>query len=335
MPTLNEVRQSNATLSTSRPELIAVFVGGTSGIGEATAKQLAQSVNQPTIHVVGRSAASGSRVLEELRAANPDGKFHFIQADLSLLRNVDTACEQIKEKEKSIDLLFLSTGHLAMSKNETEEGLDDNHVLRYYGRMRFIHNLLPLLENSTGAPRVVSVLAAGQEGHVDEHNLDLRQTWSFRKAATYAATLNSLALEHLAAAHPTVGFAHVFPGIVRTPLMQSTFGNWAGAVLGVLSRPLSMTPEESGQRNLFIATSAAYPAAKPRDASGYVGTPLAAGLRTAVASTGQVGAGSYILNYDGKNATKEKLMAEYRERGFAGKVWEHTVETFRRVLQRD
>ncbi|RAL08494.1 NAD(P)-binding protein [Aspergillus homomorphus CBS 101889] len=332
MPSLSEVRQSNATLATSRPELIAVFVGGTSGIGEATAKQLAQSVQKPTIHVVGRSEASGSRILEELRAANPDGKFHFIQADVSLLRNVDTACEQIKEKEKSIDLLFLSTGHLTMFKNETEEGLDNNHVLRYYGRMRFIHNLLPLLENARGPARVVSVLAAGQEGQVDANNLDLTKSWSFLKAATYASTLNSLALEHLAATHPSISFAHVFPGIVRTPLMGSTFGHLAGSVLNVLSRPLSMAPEESGQRNLFIATSAAYPAARPRDPS-YVGTPLGEGLRTAVASTGKVGGGSYILNYDGSNTAKEKLMAGYREQGFPAKVWEHTLETFRRILR--
>ncbi|PYH43697.1 NAD(P)-binding protein [Aspergillus saccharolyticus JOP 1030-1] len=334
MPTLSEVRQSNATLATNRPELIAVFVGGTSGIGEATAKQLAQSVKKPTIHIVGRSAASGSRILEELRAANPEGVFHFVQADVSLLRNVDTACEQIKAKEKSIDLLFLSTGHLTLFKNETEEGLDNNHVLRYYSRMRFVQNLLPLLENSQGPARVVSVLAAGQEGHVDANNLDLTKSWSFLKAATYAATLNSMAFEHLAATHPTVGFVHVFPGIVRTPLINSTFGNLAGPVMNVLSRPLSMSPEESGQRNLHIATSAAYPAARPKDPS-YVGTPLGEGLRTAAASTGKVGGGSYLLNYDGRNAAKEKLLAEYREQGFPGKVWEHTLETFKRVLQRE
>ncbi|RAK95639.1 short-chain dehydrogenases/reductase, partial [Aspergillus ibericus CBS 121593] len=332
MPTLSQVRQSNTALGAGRPHMVAVFVGGTSGIGEATAKQFALAVKKPTIHLVGRNEASGSRILEELRASNPEGSFNFIKSDVSLLRNVDEACAEIRKQEKQIDLLFMSTGHLALSKKNTEEGLDNNHVLRYYARMRFVQNLLPLLSASPGPARVVSILAAGQEGSMEEGNFDLTKSWTFMKSNTYAATLNSLALEHLAAAHPTVSFIHAFPGIVRSPLMKSTFGNLVGSVLTVLSRPVSMTLEESGERNLFISTSAAYPAAAPKDPS-HPGVPLAGGVQTAVASTGRVGGGSYILSSDGGDATREKLMADYRGRGFPNKVWSHTLETFKRILQ--
>ncbi|PWY90612.1 short-chain dehydrogenases/reductase [Aspergillus sclerotioniger CBS 115572] len=331
MPTLSQVRQSNTTLGAGRPHMVAVFVGGTSGIGEATAKQLALTVKKPTIHLVGRNGASGSRILEELRASNPEGSFNFIQSDLSLLRNVDEACAEIQQREKQIDLLFMSTGHLAISKNDTEEGLDNNHVLRYYARMRFVNNLLPLLRASQGPARVVSILAAGQEGSIKEENFDLTKSWTFMKSNTYAATLNSLAIEHLAAANPTISFIHAFPGVVRSPLMKSTFGNFAGSVLGILSRPISMTLEESGERNLFLSTSAAYPPAAPKDPS-HSGVPLAEGVETAAASTGKVGGGSYILAYDGSNATREKLMADYRGKEFPSKVWNHTIETFKRVL---
>ncbi|PWY83598.1 short-chain dehydrogenases/reductase [Aspergillus heteromorphus CBS 117.55] len=333
MPTLSQVRQSNGTLGASRREMVAVFVGGTSGIGEATAKQLARAVPKPTIHLVGRNPAAGSRILEELRAANPDGSFSFVQSDVSLLRNVDKACAEIREKEKHIDLLFMSTGHLAMSRKDTPEGLENNHVLRYYARMRFIQNLLPLLNASPTPARVITILGGGQEGQIDEDNFDLSKSWTFLKSTTYAATLNSLAVEHLAAAHPSISFIHVFPGLVRSPLMNSTFGKLAGSVMGVLSRPFSLSLEESGQRNLFIATSAAYPPAGlegKEDAD--VGVKLGEGVSTAVASTGKKGGGSYILGYEGNDATNKKLMADYRGRDFPGKVWRHTAETFRRVL---
>ncbi|RAK84728.1 short-chain dehydrogenases/reductase [Aspergillus costaricaensis CBS 115574] len=334
MPTLSQVRQSNTALGAQRQKMVAVFVGGTSGIGEATAKQMALAVKQPTIHLVGRNPASGSRVLEELRASNPNGSFHFIQSDVSLLRSVDKACAEITDKEKQIDLLFMSTGHLSLSKNETDEGLDDNHALRYYSRMRFVQNLMPLLSASPGPARVVSILAGGQEGTIEEDNFDLTKSWTFSKSNTYAATLNSLAIEHLATAHPTVSFLHVFPGIVRTPLMNTTFGNFGGAILSFLSRPISITPEESGERNLYLSTSAAYPPATPKDPS-HLGVPLVKGVDTASASTGKIGGGSYILKYDGSNATREKLMADYRARSFPGKVWDHTLETFKRVLRSD
>ncbi|OOF90332.1 hypothetical protein ASPCADRAFT_179224 [Aspergillus carbonarius ITEM 5010] len=332
MPTLSQVRQSNTALGASRPHMVAVFVGGTSGIGEATAKQLALNVKKPTIHLVGRNAASGSKIVEELRASNPEGSFNFIQSDLSLLRNVDEACAEIQQREKQIDLLFMTTGHLAISKKDTQEGLDNNHVLRYYARMRFVHNLLPLLSASQGSARVISILAAGQEGSIEEDNFDLTKSWTFMKSNTYAATLNSLAMEHLATTNPTISFIHAFPGIVRSPLMKSTFGNFAGSVLTVLSRPISMTLEESGERNLFLSTSAAYPPAAPKDPA-HSGVPLAGGVQTAAASTGKVGGGSYILGYDGSNATREKLMADYRSKHFPNKVWNHTLETFKRVLR--
>ncbi|GAB1218612.1 hypothetical protein ATERTT37_007875 [Aspergillus terreus] len=328
---LTQVRSSNSALNSRNPHFVAVFVGGTSGIGEYTAKQLANSVKQPTIHLVGRNSAAGSRIVEELKAANPNGSFNFIQSDLSLLRNVDDVCAVIKNKEESIDLLFMTTGHLATSKKDTTEGLENNHALRYYSRMRFVHNLLPLLSASKTPGRVVTVLGAGQEGQISEDNLDLQKSWSFFKSVTYAATMNSLAIEHLASKYPTISFAHVFPGIVRTPLMNSTVGSFAGSILGFLSRPFSISEQESGERNLFISTSAAYPPATPSDPS-KIGVPLPDGVQTSMASNGKVGGGSYILNYDGANATNEKVMNEYRQKDFARKVWEHTEATFKKVL---
>lgn len=141
---LTQVRSSNSALNSRNPHFVAVFVGGTSGIGEYTAKQLANSVKQPTIHLVGRNPAAGSRIVEELKAANPNGSFNFIQSDLSLLRNVDDVCAVIKNKEESIDLLFMTIGHLATSKKGSVSAPCDHlrgYVLtvgpfRHYGRPR-------------------------------------------------------------------------------------------------------------------------------------------------------------------------------------------------------
>ncbi|KAI9036082.1 uncharacterized protein KD926_002459 [Aspergillus affinis] len=321
MAKLDQVRASNAAINSQRPELVAVFVGATSGIGEGTAKELANTVKKPTIHLIGRNEATGSKILDELKAANPEGSFHFIKSDVSLLKNVDKACAEIKEKEESIDLLFMNT----------PEGLENNHALRFYSRMRFIYNLLPLLRASKGPARVISVLGGGQEGTISEDNLDLQKKWTFLNSLTYASTMNSLAVEHLAAQNPSVSFIHMFPGVVRTPLMSSTFGSLAGSIMGLLSTPISMTPKESGQRNLYMATSAAYPAAKT-DGQTSTGVPLVDGVGISKSSTGSVGGGSYILNYDGGDATNRKVMDGYREKQFPAKIWEHTLATFAKAL---
>lgn len=84
--------------------------------------------------------------------------------------------------------------------------------LRYYSRMRFIYNFLPQL-NAAPNPRVVSCLAAGQEGKIFPDDLGLRQNFGFINGTNASATYNTLALEHLASENPKVGFVHYFPSM--------------------------------------------------------------------------------------------------------------------------
>ena len=111
MVSLPLVQSSNALIpSTLPPNLVAVFIGATSGIGEATLKQFAKHARRPRAYFVGRSQDAGDRIVAECKALNPEGEFVFIKADVSLMRVVDGVCEEIKAKEKAINILFLSAG---------------------------------------------------------------------------------------------------------------------------------------------------------------------------------------------------------------------------------
>jgi NAD(P)-dependent dehydrogenase (short-subunit alcohol dehydrogenase family) len=113
MVALEDVQSSNSRIaSTLPPGLVAVFVGGTSGIGETALKQFAKHARQPRVYFVGRSQESADRVAMECKALNSEGDYIFIKADTSLIRNVDDVCRKIKSKEKAINLLFISTGTL-------------------------------------------------------------------------------------------------------------------------------------------------------------------------------------------------------------------------------
>ena len=105
------VQSSNQLIpSTLPPYLIAVFVGATSGIGEATLKQFAKHTVQPRAYFLGQSQDAGDRIAAECKALNPNGEYVFVKADVSLIRVVDEVCEGIKAKEKAINILFLSAG---------------------------------------------------------------------------------------------------------------------------------------------------------------------------------------------------------------------------------
>jgi NAD(P)-dependent dehydrogenase (short-subunit alcohol dehydrogenase family) len=114
MVSLTAVRASNACIPNTLPSgLVAVFVGGTSGIGEYTLKEFARFARQPRIYNIGRSREASDRIAAECKKLNADAQYTFIQADVSLIRRVDAVCEQVQAKEKTVNILFLSAGTLA------------------------------------------------------------------------------------------------------------------------------------------------------------------------------------------------------------------------------
>jgi NADP-dependent 3-hydroxy acid dehydrogenase YdfG len=120
MVAINAIHQSNEALKLSphASGLVAVFVGATSGIGMGTLKAFAKYANAPKAYVLGRSKKAAQPLLDELKALNPKGKFEFIEKEVSLIKNVDEACDIIKSQEKKVDIVFLSPGYLAVGGRE-------------------------------------------------------------------------------------------------------------------------------------------------------------------------------------------------------------------------
>ena len=177
--------------------------------------------------------------------------------------------------------------------------------LRYYSRLRFAENLLPLLNKSPNSPRIVSILAGGgREGKLDEKDLDLKN-YSIYKGAMHSSTMTTLAFDALQKRNPNVGFVHAFPGIVKTNLFTSGFS--APVAFGMkyivspLLTPFATSVEECGQRQLFHATSPKY--AK----------------------------GVHSLDWNGEEPQAPKVLTEYRERGLAEVVWKHTADFYQKI----
>lgn len=120
MVSLTDIHSSNSLIFSTLPSgLVAVFVGATSGIGEITLKTFAKYAKRPRVYFVGRSQDAANRIAAECKTINPEGKYIFIKADISLIRIVDEVCEEIKEKEKQINLLVLSAGVPSLDRSGT------------------------------------------------------------------------------------------------------------------------------------------------------------------------------------------------------------------------
>ncbi|KAI1817924.1 NAD(P)-binding protein [Poronia punctata] len=330
MVSLSKIRTSNALLPTILPpNPVAVFVGATSGIGEATLKKFAQYTTgtDPRVYFIGRSVDAGGRIAEECRVLNPKGKYTFLQADVSLLRVVDEVCEEIKAVEEVVNLLFLTCGVASFDKSKTPEDIHLLAALNYYSRIRFTSNLLPQLRKARGLRRVVTVGGGSQEGALDTTDFPaLKQP--VEQIRGHLTSLVSLGFEGLARGAPEVSFVHDYPGTVRTKLVISHLPE-------DMLRNLTFLPiDECGERQLYMATSAKFPPKEEADVAGVgAGVPLQDGEEVVLGVSGARGSGMYSVGVDCESAPSAvlELLAEMRQRGLVDAVWEHTQSEFERV----
>lgn len=221
---------------------------------------------------------------------------------------------------------------------ENADGLDKKFTLNYYSRMRVITNLLPLLQTaSTTSPhfsRTLSVLGAGHEDKVNFDDLDLKNTFSGQRCAGHSIVMNDFMAEELAARNPGTSFVHSSPRVVLTGAARE-LPFWARATMKVFTPVISLfavSAEETGARQLFLATSGLYPPAKPADGSiTAAGVTAPKGVSVMKGVDGKVGSGGYLADWDGEITGKKTLLDEYHNKGVGQIVWEHTMGVFAKV----
>jgi NAD(P)-dependent dehydrogenase (short-subunit alcohol dehydrogenase family) len=323
MVAIQAIRKSNARIAELPEGIVALFLGATSGIGQSALIQFAKYAVRPRVYIVARRASTTKGLLEELRKENQEGTYTVIEKDVSLICETSDVVEFVKARETKLDLLFKSVGFISFTgRQETIEGLEPSMTTRYYSRVRAVQGLLPLL-NAAASPRVVSILAGGQEGKMDEKDLDLRKpgNYSIVTAATHSATMLTLAYEHLAQENPRISFVHAFPGWVATPLFSKgstgllfLLMRWVVQPLGYF---LATSVDEAGARALFYLTSDRYSVS-----DGTV--PLVEGIEKSPRSKGCV----FLSNAKSESVDNEKLLANFRARGTDEQVWRYTMDIF-------
>jgi NADP-dependent 3-hydroxy acid dehydrogenase YdfG len=113
MVKISTIQESNAKIDSSSTPRVAVFVGGTAGIGKLTLAELAALGTSFKAYVIGRGRSKASFVTfrDELQQANQNAEIVWIDGEVSLLSEVKRICSYIKTLEKSVDLLFMTTGY--------------------------------------------------------------------------------------------------------------------------------------------------------------------------------------------------------------------------------
>jgi len=326
MVSLKVIRASNALINDGTAPRVAVFVGGTSGIGKLTIRALVATGASMRIYLVGRkSSEERSRAfIQELQAINAKAEVIWTEGEVVLLAETKRVCQIIKEKEQRIDLLVMSTGYAPFgSRQETAEGIEIAQSLEYYTRMLFIQHLLPLLR-AAEAPRVVNVLGGGMEWNINVDDMDLRKPGNFGGfwAQMQYVSMTTAALEKLANENPHLTFIHSCPGWVDTGNVRraTSPGSVVDWLLRIFIEPIihvfSFSDDESAQRHLFQSTSAAFG-----------GRGVTWKGKPGVNSLGEEADGLFLVNQRCDCVRNARVVSFLREH--QGKVWDHTEEILR------
>jgi meso-butanediol dehydrogenase / (S,S)-butanediol dehydrogenase / diacetyl reductase len=104
---------------------VALITGGTSGIGEATARLFA--AEGATVVITGRRTEAGRAVVADIRASG--GEASFVRADHTRAKDCERAVEATLARHGRIDILFNNAGVVTRGSAESVTEADWLHTL--------------------------------------------------------------------------------------------------------------------------------------------------------------------------------------------------------------
>lgn len=220
----------------------AVITGANSGIGYATATQLA--AKGYNVIIICRKKTEGDKVVASLKALNPAIQAENFTVDLSDLANVHAVALEIAEQYPVVDRLINNAGYYPAAieyKNDIEKSFLASHL----GHMLLTQLLLPCLERSPEA-RVINVSSELHKGGDTTRFFAKPVDLNPGKAYADDKLANILFTKAFANRSPKNITAYaVHPGVVRTGFGNNVSGAFKVAI--TIFRPFFLSAAQGAE----------------------------------------------------------------------------------------
>ena len=231
-----------------------VVTGGTSGIGEVAAINLAGQGAR--IVLIARDPVRADATLVKLRAANPAALHTVHLADLSSLAEMKRVAGEIAAAEARIDVLINNAGAVFTSRQESADGLEMTFAVNHMAYFVVTDILLPNLKATPGARIVSTASMAHSSGKIDFDDLQLRKKYSTFHAYGTSKLMNILfnreLTRRLEGSGVTANCLH--PGGVATRFGSNNSGLMA-VIFKVAISIAGISPEKGAQTIIHLASS--------------------------------------------------------------------------------
>ncbi len=244
------VRHEFNAISAAMTNKHVVITGASSGLGLATARDLAARGARLTL--VMRNPVRAEQLVDELQSETGNTLIKAEIADLSLMSEVDGLVGRLRRSRRPIDVLVNNAGALFNELDFTEEGFEQSFALLLLSPYRLTLGLKPLLARAAGA-RVINVVSGGlysQRLQVDK----LQDTSNYSGSTAYAKAKRGLLVvteewaKQWEDENITVNAMH--PGWADTPGVESSL-----PVFHTLTQSFLRSAEEGADTIIWLAVA--------------------------------------------------------------------------------
>tara|TARA_Y100001968_G_scaffold121910_2_gene110957 strand:+ start:367 stop:1305 length:939 start_codon:yes stop_codon:yes gene_type:complete len=238
---------------------IVLITGANSGLGFETAKALIQK--GATVILGCRSINKAIKARQELSLESNCSNIELLEIDLSDLKAVELAGNQLLEKLPKLDVLINNAGVMAPPLTKSRQGLEIQFAVNHLSHMALTLKLLPLLAKQKGS-RVVTISSGAQYFAAMNWN-DLQGETRYDRWGSYAQSKLAnvmFALElnsRLNKAAINVDSLLAHPGLARTNLQPKSIkanNSWQESLAYKLMGPLFQSSTMGSLPQLLAAT---------------------------------------------------------------------------------
>ncbi|BFZ04652.1 hypothetical protein BsWGS_07691 [Bradybaena similaris] len=230
-----------------------LITGGTSGLGKATAVELAKK--NAKVIITGRDLVKAEAIARNIRKKTGNQQVSAVQLDLGNLRNIREFAEDFNKSEKFLHVLINNAAYLG-PKSVTDDGLERTFAVNYLGHFYLTHLLTDKLKKNAPS-RIINVISDSYvRGSIDFDDLALNKGYNVYGAYSRSKLAQVLfMLEcHRRLFSSCVWSFGVHPGACNTELLRN-YPGMTGNILRVISRVMFKPPDDGCQTIVYCAVS--------------------------------------------------------------------------------
>ena len=229
-----------------------IITGATDGIGLAAAKEVSKKGYH--IGLVGRNPEKGKKAIETIISYSGNENLDFFECDLSLVKNVKSLSEQIKQKYNKVDVLLNNAGGANKKKIITSEGLEKTFATNQMNYFVLSTELLDIISESNDG-RIVNVASNAHIGaEVDYGNINSEKSFSAWTSYCVSKLMNIMSTYQLSLMQDKVSINVLHPGFVDTNIAGNE-GNLIKYIVKFGAKMFARTVDNGADSSIYLSTS--------------------------------------------------------------------------------